>query len=129
MASDCALDAHSLLWFFEGNPKLGADARALLADMNSRLIISAIALAEACRVVEKGKSKIPSTRDLFDAIDGDSRMRVDPVDRDLVERSINLTAIGEMHDRLIVATALRQSAVLLTADADIRNSGLIATRW
>ena len=69
MANECVLDAHALLWFFEGNPKLGRDARLLLADPNSRVIIPAIALAEACRVTEKGKTKIPSVSDLFATIE------------------------------------------------------------
>jgi PIN domain nuclease of toxin-antitoxin system len=130
MPSDCVVDAHALLWFFEGNPKLGPDARLLLADAGNRVFVPAIALAEACRVVEKGKSKIPAVGELFDAIDDDSRMD----DRELVERSIQLTAISEMHDRLIVAAALRRyerdpSSLLVTADVSIRNSSLVPTRW
>lgn len=134
MPSDCVVDAHALLWFFEGNPKLGPDARRLLVDSGNRIFIPAIALAEACRVVEKGKSKIPAVGDLFDAIDDDSRIDVESVDRAIVERSILLTPISEMHDRLIVATAIRRheqdpSSLLVTADANIRASGLVPTRW
>ncbi len=134
MVSDCVLDAHALLWFLEGNAKLGDDARLLLLDANNRFIIPAIAFAEVCRITEKRKTKIPSVLDLFAAIDGDSRIRVDPIDRDLVQRSSNLAAISEMHDRLIVAAAiwLRErspSSFLLSADANIRKSGLVAIRW
>ncbi len=134
MVSDCVLDAHALLWFLEGNAKLGDDARLLLLDANNRFIIPAIALAEVCRITEKRKTKIPSVLDLFAAIDGDARIRVDPIDRDLVQRSSNLAAISEMHDRLIVAAAIRlrersPSSFLLSADANIRKSGLVAIRW
>lgn len=134
MPSECILDAHSLIWFIEGNSKLGTHAQQLLADPAVRLIVPAIALAEACRVTEKGRTTIPSVAALFALIDGDARLSVAPVDRDIVWRSTDLTAISEMHDRLIVATALQQhhytqSAVLLTADARIRTSGLVPTLW
>ena len=134
MLSDCVIDAHCLLWFFEGNSKLGSQARILMADPQSRIIIPAIALAEAFRVIEDGKSKIPAESELSSAIGSDRRMRIDPIDGDLVERSSALRAVREMHDRLIVAAALRvqlhsSSAVLLTADHKIRASGLTNTAW
>jgi PIN domain nuclease of toxin-antitoxin system len=134
MTDECVADAHTLLWFLEGNPKLGAGARHAIADPQTRIVIPAIALAEACRVAEKGKTTIPSPQDLLTAVDADGRMSVEPVDRDLIERSLSLTVIGEIHDRLIVATAMRRreqntTVVLLSADADIRRSGLIPTRW
>ena len=134
MPSECILDAHSLLGFIEGNPKLGTDARRLLADPHNSLVVPATALAEACRVAEKGKTTIPSVAALFAALDADTRLSVAAIDRDVVRRSVDLTPIREMHDRLIVATALlrqqrSQSVILITADLEIQNSRLIPTHW
>ena len=134
MPADCVADAHALLWFIEGNAKLGASARAFMSDPDNQIVIPAIALAEACRVTEKRRTTIPSVTELLAAIDGDSRMSVDVIDRDLVQRSVALPAVSEMHDRVIVATAVRRleqqpSTVLLSADVSIRNSGLVPTEW
>jgi PIN domain nuclease of toxin-antitoxin system len=41
------VDTHALIWFLEGNPRLGAAAKTVLMDPDSELILPAIALAEA----------------------------------------------------------------------------------
>jgi hypothetical protein len=67
-------------------------------------------------------------------LDADPRITIVPLDRTIIDLSLNLTAITEMHDRLIVATTLSLSstgdpAVLLTRDANIINSGLVPIVW
>src|SRR5687768_16945652 len=104
-----------------------------MADAGNRLIIPVIALAEACRVVEKRKSTIPTVADLLAAMDADARMSVEKLDRELLERSLSLLSVPEMQDRLIVTTAIQQrerhpSTSLVTADSVIRASGLVPTR-
>ncbi len=52
----------------------------------------------------------------------------------MTDRSQGLTAISEMHDRRIVATALvladtGERAALLTHDANITGSGLVPIAW
>lgn len=49
-------------------------------------------------------------------------------------RSLTLSAISEMHDRLIAATALHRASPALavrvvTCDADITSSGLVPVVW
>jgi PIN domain nuclease of toxin-antitoxin system len=41
----------------------------------------------------------------------------------------NLTAIPEMHDRIIVAAAIEHEATLITFDKTIRESGLVDVVW
>lgn len=134
MTKECIADAHALLWFLEGNPKLGNEAREWMSDASSGIVVPAIALAEVCRVVEKGRSTIPSVRDLIETIRADARVVVEPVDLDLIERCIDLTTVSEIHDRLILAAAIRRheanaSTVLLTADASIRSSDAVPMIW
>jgi PIN domain nuclease of toxin-antitoxin system len=134
MASEFVLDAHALLWFFEGNPKLGLAAREAMSQADAQLVIPAIALAEVCRVVAKGRTTIPSMQQLLTSIDKEQRMVVEPIDRDLIGRSDGINGINEMHDQLIVATVLRRreknsSVVLLCDDAQIRDSKLVSTTW
>ena len=52
----------------------------------------------------------------------------------ILDLSLNLTSIAEMHDRQIVATALQlasasSSVALLTCDRNITASGLVPVVW
>jgi PIN domain nuclease of toxin-antitoxin system len=127
------IDTHALLWHLAGSAQLGSAAKAILQDPASELCIAATALAEACWIVERGRVAL-TVSDVLTAIDNDPRITILPLDRSVIERSNGLTAIDEMHDRQIVATALvvpDQGATvdLLTKDADITASGLISVVW
>ncbi|MGH9761080.1 MAG: type II toxin-antitoxin system VapC family toxin, partial [Blastocatellia bacterium] len=59
------LDAHPLIWYLEGNPRLSSTARSLIDEPSSDLVLPAIALAEALHVVSKGRTAIPNPADLL----------------------------------------------------------------
>jgi PIN domain nuclease of toxin-antitoxin system len=100
------VDTHALIWYLEGNTRLGEQARRILADASSHLLLPAIALAEAMWIVEKGKTSIPSVVALLAALKADPRIEIVPLDATIVTKTKELTTINEMHDRQIVATAL-----------------------
>jgi PIN domain nuclease of toxin-antitoxin system len=134
MASEYVVDAHALVWYLAGNPRLGANARVVMQDPASILVLPVIALAEACWTVERGKSDIPSVTSLLADIDADPRIILAPLDREILDHSFTLTSIGEMHDRQIVATAMIRaqkgaSVALLTRDVNITSSGLVPIVW
>jgi PIN domain nuclease of toxin-antitoxin system len=135
MADRHVLDAHALVWFLVGSPKLGANARAVLNEPNGDLYLPLIALAEACWMVEKGRvPTIPSVAHLLAAVDADHRVTLVPLDRKVLDLSVTLTSLAEMHDRQIVATALQLASMgspvfLLTRDTDITASGLVPIVW
>jgi PIN domain nuclease of toxin-antitoxin system len=58
------IDTHALVWFLEGNTRLGNKAKIVLADSKSQLVLPAIALAEAVWIVERARTSIPSVTDL-----------------------------------------------------------------
>src|SRR5205809_599959 len=105
MADSYVVDTHALIWYIENNPRLGANARRIMSKRDNTLFLPIIALAEACWIVEHGRCNIPSVTDLLADIDGDPRIVLIPLERETIDLSLTLTAIGEMHDRLIVATA------------------------
>jgi PIN domain nuclease of toxin-antitoxin system len=128
------VDTHALIWYLEGNPRLGPGAKRALDDPASRLYLPAIALAEALWVIEQGRCSIPTGGDLLSALDADPRLQFVPLDRRIIERSLNATSIPEMHDRHIVATAHELSGRglapgVLTRDSTIRASGLVTVIW
>jgi PIN domain nuclease of toxin-antitoxin system len=134
MTNEYALDAHALIWFLGSNPRLGAKAKAAMQDPASVLYLPIIALAEACWAVAAGRTSIPSVAVLLADVDADPRITAVTLDRAILNRSLTLSAIPEMHDRLIVATALHMagtssSVPLLTCDPDITSSGLVPVVW
>jgi PIN domain nuclease of toxin-antitoxin system len=128
------LDAHALVWMLEGNARLGLAAQSVLGDPNSSLLLPAIALAEACWVVQKGNTSLLDWRDVIKVVRADSRIQVVSLDAAIIERAMTLPTHLEMHDAQIVATALitRDGGAdvrLLTRDRMIVASGLIAIVW
>jgi PIN domain nuclease of toxin-antitoxin system len=132
--NEYVIDAHAIIWYLSGSPRLGANAGMVLRDSASVLYLPLIALAEACWAVERGKTSIPSVSALLTDVDADPRITIIPLDRAILDRSLTLTGIGEMHDRQIAATALNLSTpktqvVLLTCDANITASALVPVLW
>jgi PIN domain nuclease of toxin-antitoxin system len=128
------IDTHALIWVLEGNPRLGTKAKAVLSDPSSRLILPAIALAEALWIVERGKTGIPSVTALLSAINDDPRITIYALDQAVIEQSLNLLEIREMHDRQIVSTAFvlqaqGETVSVLTCDQNITSSGLVTITW
>jgi PIN domain nuclease of toxin-antitoxin system len=127
------IDTHTLLWYVADDRALGKNAGTVLDDPTSELILPAIVFAEACFIVERGKVSL-SLPALIAAIDSDERITFVSLDRTIIERTITLTAVGEMHDRQIVATALTlqdagESVVVLTKDSNITASGVVPVLW
>ncbi|WP_414552145.1 type II toxin-antitoxin system VapC family toxin [Anabaena sp. CCY 0017] len=128
------IDTHALIWFLEGNSRLSRNAKAILSQADSQLIIPATTLAKAVWVVERGRTSIPDPKDVISVVDADPRVVIYPLDKDVIEMTMRLSVINEMHDRQIVATALvlaskGETVQLLTCDQNITASGLIAIVW
>lgn len=128
------VDTHALIWFIEGNSRLGSNAKAILSNPDSELILPATALAESVWIVERGKTSIPNTNTLLMLVKTDSRFTVYPLNVNVVEITISLSAINEMHDRQIVATTLLlenegHTVALLTCDQNITASNLVTIIW
>lgn len=136
------VDTHVLIWYLENRSKLSTTAKAILSDPESVLVLSAIALAEAVWIVDQGKTLVPSGRSLWQTVQEDSRVEVYPLDSAVIEKTIELTIINEMHDRQIVATALviqmqGEEVALLTCDGEasptenrnITSSNLVPIIW
>jgi PIN domain nuclease of toxin-antitoxin system len=134
MAYRHVLDTHALVWYLEGNPRLGQDAKAVMDDPGSNLVLPIIALAGAAFIVERGRTGIPDVRSLLDAILADPRIEIYPLNWDVFQHTLAATAVPEMHDRQIVATALHLRSLdytvsILTKDSTIAASALVPVAW
>jgi PIN domain nuclease of toxin-antitoxin system len=134
MALKYVLDTHALIWYLEGNPRLGAKAKVLLDDPTTELVLPLIALAEAVFLIARGKTGIPNVSALLERVDRDPRIILYPLDRAILDKTLELEEIPEMHDRQIAATAMLlesqgHTVFLLTKDADLVSSSAVTTFW
>ena len=134
MATKYILDTHALIWHLEGNKLLGAAAKRVIDDPASELVLPIIALAEAVFVVEKGRTAIPSVKDLLNDVKADARIEIHPLNEDIRDESLSLTAVPEIHDRLIVATGVHlqtrgENIKILTKDNEIVLSKILKVTW
>ncbi|MEL7353975.1 MAG: hypothetical protein AAF050_11640 [Cyanobacteria bacterium J06649_5] len=75
-----------------------------------------------------------SVDSLLECIDRDQRIEIYPLNKWVVERTIQLSTIKEMHDRQIVATALTiqfsgDNSALITCDRNITESKWVPIIW
>ena len=100
----------------------------------NEFVLPMIALAEAAYIVERGRTSIPTVQILLDRVQADPRIDLYPLSPAVLVHSFTITAILELHDRLIVGTAiylgsLGHTVSLITRDADIARSGLVDVVW
>ena len=62
------VDTHALIWFLEGNPRLGSNAKNILSQSTSELVIPATTLSEDVWIVERGRTSIPSADTLLKVV-------------------------------------------------------------
>lgn len=134
MAVKEIVDAHTLIWYLEENPKLGKKAKAVLDTPDSQLVLPIIALSEAVYIVAKGKTNITSATDLISDVTNDPRIEIYPLTFGILQESLALTVVPEMHDRLIVATGvylqnLGEQVEILTKDNEIALSSILPVIW
>src|SRR5689334_8261600 len=124
-------DTHGLLWYFTHPQRLGPDALAAFAEVNSgqaNLFVPVIVLAELIFAIEGGRVHVEFDL-LLQALQ--TIPNVSLIDLSLA-RTLDLrtlTAIPEMHDRLVVAEALARGVPLIPRDQTITSSGLVRTVW
>jgi PIN domain nuclease of toxin-antitoxin system len=118
------LDTHTLLWLDQKSDRLGTKARHLAesALKEGAVAVSAISFWEIAMLAQKGR--ISTALDL-------GRWRRDLLDAGLLElgvdgaTGIQATQLEGLHgdpaDRMILATAVRNGAALLTADERLLN--------
>lgn len=134
MANKYVLDTHALVWYLEGSSRLGSSAKTVMNDPASKMILPMIALAEAIDIVDKGRTKILSVTDLLNDTNSEKRIQIYPLTIAVLKQSLSAGTVPEMHDKLIVSTALHLQSIgnkiaLLTKDHAIIASALVPVLW
>lgn len=128
------LDTHTLVWWVSGDRKLSAPAAdAIAAEVDGgRILVSSISTWELTMLTARGRLALSMEIGQWLATLGElDAVEFVPVDNEIAIRSVELP--GEFHadpaDRIIVATARRFAAPLVTADEKIQAYLHVKTLW
>ena len=124
-------DTHALFWYFIASPLLGAQAQAAFDEGKqgqALIYIPAIVLAELYFLNQKKQHAIDYSATFALLVQSAQFVLLpfEPIDTLEFDRD---NAVTDIHDRIIVGVARRLKATLLTRDAEIVGSGMVATMW
>jgi PIN domain nuclease of toxin-antitoxin system len=108
---EVVVDSHTLFWYLSDNPKLSPRGKHLI-EHSERVIVPSIVIMEILYILEKNNASVR-----FIDFLNELKMRrytVYPLDLDVITQALFLDAELEMHDRIIVATAQRMDAQLIS---------------
>ena len=127
---DIISDTHPLIWYFTDDPRLSKTALRVFEETIKRgnVIIPAIVLAEIMYVSKRGRIGLTFQKTLG-LIEGMENFQISSLDSDILKTADSIKTDLEMHDRLIVATAIWSGYPLVTRDKKIVESKLVKTIW
>lgn len=128
------LDTHIVIWDALQPERLSEPARQAIAQANQTdgSLLCDISLWEIAMLMQKGRLKVDTDPlSLINLLLQANRLRVQPITPAIAAQSARLpdSVNKDPADRLIVATALVEQAVLVTADENLRQSEAIKTLW
>lgn len=129
-------DTHPLIWHLTSDDRLSKPAVKVFDDADNGLVqvlIPGIVLVEMVYLVEKGvllKSRLEQILTLLDVPGGSYAVASldQAVARSMLER-VPWSAVPELADRIIAATAVGLNLPLLSKDARHQNSGVLQIVW
>lgn len=125
------IDAHALIWHFTADARLGGNARIVMEQIDrgtERGLIPTIVLAEILYASERARIAL-TLGDVLAELKKRKHYRTVPFTQKILLRVKKIKRVPELHDRLIVATALENKAIVVTRDSDIVNVGEVKMVW
>ena len=124
-------DTHSLIWYLESDKKLSKKARGAffyLEKGKGRLIISTVVFLETLVLVEKKRVKF-SWKDFYAKLSKFSNTNIYPVNENVIRKIPKINPLLELHDRILVTTAVLCNAPLISKDPEITKTKGIRIIW
>jgi len=124
-------DTHSLIWFLTRNPKLSSNALKAFREADegsSVIIIPSIVVAELMYIAEY-KDLSLKFKDLLSKIEESKNYAVYNLDFEVLIETMNYKKLKDIHDKIIVATAVLNKSKLITSDGDVKKSGYVEVIW
>lgn len=125
------VDTNALLWHVTASRKLSRRAKSVFDDAvagRALLYLPTIVVAELYFANVKEGHPIDFDR-VYREIRGAAQFVLLPFDPDDALDFDACAAVPEMHDRIVVVTARRMEAPVLTSDPVIAGSGLVKAVW
>lgn len=110
---------------------MGQGAARILREADAgieHIYISAITLMEVLYLAEAGRIDVPLA-ELVAMLAQSRNYELVPVDADIVLSAIPVDDVPELHDRILVATAVHLGVPILTGDRVITASRHVQTVW
>lgn len=123
-------DTVAIIRHFANVGKIGKAAKSILQDADNgknTIFISIISMVEILYLAERNKIPLDFEEVRHKLLHLDNYRIID-LDFDIVETAKTVQGL-ELHDRLIVATALFLNVPILTSDQIIRGSGQVDVIW
>lgn len=124
-------DTHAFLWHLTEDESLGKKAKEIFACADRgevNVIIPTTVLAEALFITEKHRVDL-KFMEIIEIIDNSSNYLWYPLDMEVIMKCHELKKIPELHDRIIVATAMILEAKLITKDTVISATNEVEVIW
>jgi predicted nucleic acid-binding protein len=124
-------DAHALGWYFTDDSRLGQEA-ARVFERSERgeclILVPTVVLAELFHISRKRRIALDFA-ELLRKVEEKGNFVVTELDLAVIKKLPDTHPLTELHDQIIVATALLYEAKVLTRNGPIRDSGLVKTVW
>lgn len=127
------LDSHVVAWLMNAPERISVAAATAIANwgmQGRRPAISSVTVYEISYGVRRGRIQLHVAEDEFLArLQAVFELRPISSEIALIAGALPEPFQGDSMDRMIVATAIVEDSVLLTADAEIRRSAACKTLW
>jgi PIN domain nuclease of toxin-antitoxin system len=121
------LDTQAFLWWDQRNPAMSAVALSAIEDARNNVFVSAASVWEIAIKRRRGKLRFPGSASAAIAANGFLELPILPIE---AEAAGDLAWIhGDPFDRLLVAQAMHQGLIFVTADEAIRDLDIVAQLW
>ena len=124
-------DTHAFLWYLANDLRLSRKARLVFDQAEAgeaTIVVPTIVVAECLYVLEKKRLSL-KFKDVVRRLEKGWNYTTMPLDLRVIGGLEGLRAVPELHDRIIVASAIYLEAPLITKDEAIRKTGYVEAVW
>jgi PIN domain nuclease of toxin-antitoxin system len=133
--SEYVADTHPLHWHLTGDSRLSPTVRRLFTEADAglhRIHVPSIILVEMVYLAEKGKLAASLFQRLLAVVNtSGGSYTIAVLDSGTAQAMVDVprTAVPDMPDRIIVATARQLNLPLISKDEKIHKAGVISVIW
>ncbi|MCX5810876.1 MAG: type II toxin-antitoxin system VapC family toxin [Proteobacteria bacterium] len=124
-------DTHALVWWFVDSPRLSRKVREVFEQCENgeyTIFVPSIVIAEALSIFDNKRISFDFKK-LFNMIEESENFVIIPLDYPILLKMVDLKDIPELHDKIIVSTALYLDLPVITKDRTLIKLSPVNTIW